>query len=67
MDFTWSNDHAGFRSQVQEFISREWRGGGDDESRGTEVLQYQKSLAEHGWLTMAWPEEYGGRAASHWQ
>ena len=24
-------------------------------------------MAQHGWLTMAWPEEYGGRGASHIQ
>ena len=25
----------------------------------------RKKLAEKGWLTMAWPEEYGGQSASH--
>lgn len=29
------------------------------------VKQFKKKLAGNGWLTMAWPEEYGGQAAPH--
>lgn len=70
MDFSWSDEHAQFRAQVQEFIHGRWgrgRGGDGEGDRSERVTAYQKALAEHGWLTMAWPEAYGGRAASHWQ
>ncbi|MEX2032514.1 MAG: acyl-CoA dehydrogenase family protein [Dehalococcoidia bacterium] len=70
MDFSWNDEHAQFRAQVQEFIHGRWgkgRGDAGEGDRSERVTSYQKALAEHGWLTMAWPREYGGRAASHWQ
>ena len=29
------------------------------------VKEFRQKLASNGWLTMAWPEEYGGQSASH--
>jgi 3-oxocholest-4-en-26-oyl-CoA dehydrogenase alpha subunit len=68
MDFSWSDEHRAFRAQVQDFIRTNW--GGEPESgedRSERAMSYTKALAEHGWLTMAWPKEYGGGAATHWE
>ena len=70
MDFGFSEEDQAFRSEVRDFISREWAPAPDDASddeawaisRG-----FERTLAEHGWLTMAWPTEYGGRGATHMQ
>ena len=66
MDFSWSEEHQAFRQEVQAFIKSHWNGGSqrgrDDASRA-----YVKALADNGWLTLAWPKEYGGRGASHFQ
>ena len=61
MDFSWTAEDQEFRSRVQEFIREHWHGGS---ARGGDAAkQYVKALAENGWLTMAWPKEYGGRGA----
>lgn len=67
MDFSWSEEHQAFRQEVQTFIRTHWsggsaRGGADEASRA-----YVKALADNGWLTLAWPRQYGGRGASHFQ
>ncbi len=68
MDFSWSDEHRDFRTQVQAFIGAQWERDDEALEGGSErSAAYQKALAAHGWLTMAWPQEYGGRAASHWQ
>jgi len=67
VDFSWSEEHQAFRQEVQAFIRTHWsggsaRGGADEASRS-----YVKALADNGWLTLAWPKQYGGRGASHFQ
>ncbi len=66
MDFGWSDDGAAFRDRVRAFLDDNWGhssdGGEEGSDRGRE---FEKTLAEHGWLTMAWPTEYGGQGASH--
>ncbi len=68
MDFGWSDDEAAFRDRVRTFLDDNWGhpsdGGEEGSDRGRE---FEKTLAEHGWLTMAWPTEYGGQGASHVQ
>ena len=70
MDFGFSAEDQAFRGQVREFIAREWEpppeGASPDEAQAT-TRAFEKKMAQHGWLTMAWPEEYGGRGASHVQ
>ena len=70
MDFGFSQEDRDFREQVRSFIAQEWTPPPEDASP-EEAFQvgraYDKTLAAHGWLTMAWPEEYGGRGASHIQ
>jgi alkylation response protein AidB-like acyl-CoA dehydrogenase len=70
MDFGWNQEQRGFRNEVRGFIDEHWmrgaraRAGVEPHERARE---YQRRLAEHGWLTMAWPSEYGGRGASHFE
>ena len=68
MDFAWSGEQDGFREQVRSFIQEHWSEGArvrEDLERPERVKEYQKRLADAGWLTMAWPEEYGGGGASY--
>ncbi|HET9477225.1 MAG TPA: acyl-CoA dehydrogenase family protein, partial [Dehalococcoidia bacterium] len=74
MNFRDNPDEAAFRTEVREFIAREYTGdGGDGEARGAAqaaaqggpeaMARYQawmKKLAKRGWIAAAWPEEYGG-------
>ena len=70
MDFGWANEQRSFRQQVRDFIRREWTEGArqaEGLTRSQRSVQYQRALAEHGWLTMAWPKEFGGGGASYWE
>ena len=69
MDFGWNEEELAFRERVRDFVHSNW-GGGDPEEEGDEagawerMRAYQKEMGKQGWLTMAWPKEYGGQAAS---
>lgn len=70
MDFTFTPDQQAFRRELLDFLKQElppdWEGeseyGDDDDWAFT--LQMRKKLAGKGWLTLGWPEEYGGAGAS---
>jgi len=48
-----------------EFEQLRFRGGpGDEHMFPEERKDWERKLAEGGWIGLAWPEEYGGRAAS---
>jgi len=70
MDFGWNEEERAFRDKVRDFIHSNWKGGFDAEEEGDEdgswerLREYQKEMAKNGWLTMAWPKEYGGQAAN---
>ena len=70
MEFKFSADDESFRQELQEFNARElppdWEGGGrwPEEMDWDLTRQMRKKLAAKGWLTMHWPEEYGGQNAS---
>ena len=70
MDFRFTSEDEAFRQEVAEFIQLElppnWEGEGryPEESDWDFSLQLRKKMADRGWLTMHWPEEYGGQAAS---
>ena len=70
MDFRFTSEDEAFRQQVAEFIQAElpanWEGEGryPEESDWDFALEIRKKMADRGWLTMHWPEEYGGQAAS---
>jgi alkylation response protein AidB-like acyl-CoA dehydrogenase len=72
MDFKFENEDEKFREEVIDFIDKElpwnWREldlDAEDDDDKILVRQFKKKLVFEGWLTMAWPEEYGGQAASH--
>ncbi len=71
MDFGWNVEEEKFRERVRTFVTENWDGAdpesgeGDEDAGWQRTRVYQKALAEHGWLTMAWPQEYGGRDASY--
>lgn len=70
MEFQFSTEDATFQSDLQQFISAEYvpewelgeRGTGEDNWERT--LDVRRKLADRGWLTMHWPQEYGGQKAS---
>lgn len=70
MQFRISPEDEAFREEVREFLKQElppdWVGSGegDDDEEWEFTLRMRKKLAEKGWLTMAWPPEYGGQGAS---
>ncbi|MCS7275920.1 MAG: acyl-CoA dehydrogenase family protein [Dehalococcoidia bacterium] len=75
MEFRFSPEEEAFRQEVREFLRREWSedaaGGGAESPLGygggrglDEIRRFQKKLAQKGWLTLAWPKEYGGMGAS---
>ena len=70
MDFRLTPEDEEFRQEVREFIKQElppdWEGGGryPEEDNWDFTVQIRKKMADKGWLTMHWPEEYGGQAAS---
>ncbi|MFN8557818.1 MAG: acyl-CoA dehydrogenase family protein [Dehalococcoidia bacterium] len=71
MDFRFSAEDATFRAEVRSFLDENWE---DDGVGGFEVDSvaaferqrgFERKLAARGWLTLAWPKEYGGGGASH--
>ncbi|MBI3952983.1 MAG: acyl-CoA dehydrogenase family protein [Chloroflexi bacterium] len=73
MDFRFTREQEAFRKQVRGFLGQELPAGwaGQDEDYGDEAWAFtqrmRKRLAAKGWLTMAWPKEYGGMGAPHIQ
>ena len=71
MDFRFSPEEQDFRQQLRDFLEQElppgWEGSAneDDDEVWELGLKIRKKLAERGWLTLAWPREYGGLEASH--
>ncbi len=72
MDFEFSEKEEQLRREIREFARRELAGrdlitGLEEESLDEDwefAMQMSKKLSQKGWLTMAWPKEYGGRDAS---
>ena len=71
MDFAFTAAEAAFRAELRSFLADElpawWRGMFvEDERAIPETRRICRKLAERGWLTMAWPAEFGGSGASVW-
>jgi alkylation response protein AidB-like acyl-CoA dehydrogenase len=70
MEFAFTAEQEQFRGEVQDFIRDNWSPApagaraGDDATYEADHA-YELKLADHGWLTMAWPKEYGGAGATH--
>ena len=70
MEFRFTPEEEAFREELQAFLRAEaddrWVDSvGEGFDDWDHVLEMRRKLAEKGWLTMAWPEEYGGKNASH--
>ncbi len=74
MEFRFTPEEEAFRTEVREFLKEELKPGWQDQlDKDTELLaeqqsqfarQFNKKLAQRRWLTLPWPEEYGGLKAS---
>jgi alkylation response protein AidB-like acyl-CoA dehydrogenase len=73
MDFRDSPSEAAFRDEVRawlaehltgEFAELGGRGGPADETAWDTRVEWEKLLGKDRWLGLAWPEQFGGRAAS---
>ncbi|MAR37359.1 MAG: acyl-CoA dehydrogenase [Chloroflexi bacterium] len=72
MRYTFTEEDEKFRQELRVWIRNEipvnfekWHGvneAGEDFEYG---LKIRRKLANKGWLTMAWPKEYGGQGASY--
>jgi len=77
VDFGLSPQEEAFREDVRAFLRAElpsgWRGPVDTASDAADdalwafSLEMRRKLAARGWLSLAWPREYGGLGASHLQ
>jgi alkylation response protein AidB-like acyl-CoA dehydrogenase len=73
MEFRFTPEQEAFRSELRSCLAEQlppdWRVENDREGMGEEGLAYSQRFAQQlgtrGWLTMSWPEAYGGRSASH--
>ncbi|MCH8195457.1 MAG: acyl-CoA dehydrogenase family protein [Chloroflexi bacterium] len=71
MDFAWTDEDIEFRQEVDAFLEEEipswWKGMFFSGERGWDYTkEFCQKIGERGWLTMAWPEEYGGQDAPIW-
>lgn len=72
MDFRFDRQEEAFRAELRQFLRQElpqgWLVRNDREEESDEEFafsqQFGRRLSARGWLTMAWPKEYGGQAAS---
>ena len=73
MDFTFTDKQQSFRAEVRRFLAdslgEDWRGIVPDDYFTDEnwalIRSLTGKLVERGWLTLAWPEEYGGQGRPH--
>jgi 3-oxocholest-4-en-26-oyl-CoA dehydrogenase alpha subunit len=71
MDFRFAAEEERFRQEVRDFLRIElpagWLVQNDREAMTDEQFafsrQFCQALGARGWLTMAWPREFGGQAA----
>ena len=74
MYFEFTDREKALRKEFKEFAEKElppgWVIGGYAEEYCTDynfevTKRISKKLSDKGWLTMAWPKEYGGQEATH--
>ena len=72
MNITFTQQEEDFRQELRDFLKQElpddWdplgQPGKTPEERHAFTRDMAKKLADKGWLTLAWPEEYGGQGRS---
>ena len=73
MDFKFTDEQEVFRQEIRDFLKEnlgdEWRGIDPDsyfhDENWPHIRELTSKLVDKGWLTLAWPEEYGGQARPH--
>ena len=66
MDFRFSPQALAFEQEIKTFLEQHWgpemRLAAIDHNDGYDAERaFRKKLAGRGWLTMSWPEEWGGK------
>lgn len=66
MDLSWTEEDQAFRREVRDYLEANVpKDLPEDETANFEARrEWQRKLAEDGWVAIHWPEEYGGRGAS---
>ncbi len=72
VDIRFTESEESFREEIREFLRTELPDDWDPMGQGSPfspgqfpfTKELSKKLADKGWLTLAWPEEYGGQARS---
>lgn len=75
MDFGFGEREEILRREIRQFVKEELPPGWfsvrlEEESRDEDwefAMSIAKKLSQRGWLTIAWPKEYGGQGASLWE
>jgi len=75
VEFGWSESNVAYRNELRQFIDHEVPGWRDEPvhrrvitaAEKARVVDFTAKLAERGWLTPAWPREYGGLDQSAWE
>lgn len=70
MEFSFTPEARTFEREVNAFLDEEWSAEFRQKVRASEdgyslERGFRKKLAKQGWLTMSWPEEYGGGKRSY--
>ncbi len=73
MDFRFTEEQEAFRQELRQFLREnlgpDWKGIDPDayfhDENWPRIRQLTRRLAERGWLTLAWPREYGGQGRPH--
>lgn len=67
MDISYPPETEAFRTEVRAFLAEtlppDWKGIGalDEEAAWAFARDWRRLLAEHRYLSLTWPEQYGGR------
>jgi alkylation response protein AidB-like acyl-CoA dehydrogenase len=69
MDFGYTQEEERFREKLRTFLDRELteeiaRQNWEDKGVGPEAREFSRKLADHGFLGVSWPKEYGGQGLS---
>lgn len=70
MEINFTQQETDFRTEIKSFLAQElppgWEGFDEGEEYSTRGWEFTrdlaKSLAQKGWLTLAWPKDYGGQS-----
>lgn len=75
MEFRWTSAEDQFRKEIRDFLTSvlpsDWLEGAptldDEEEKDHFVQDISRKMGEKGWITAAWPKEYGGKGWSQIQ